>query len=241
MIYPERTLIFGHRGASAYAPQNTIPAFELAVTQGADGIELDVHLSADGVPVVIHDFTVDHTTNGAGAVHEMTLAQLKQLDAGVKFDPKFAGIPIPTLEEVFQAVGQLFINIEIKADDSGIESAVAALIAKYELTERVAVSSFNPEILRRFSGVMSSVAIGLLYMPEEGFDPRLVLPDLKCEALHPYHEIIDAAYMANAKQQGYTVNTWTVNDPMRAVQLRDLGVNGIITDNPDTIITALKA
>src|SRR5690606_28189003 len=112
-----QTLVFGHRGAKAYAPMNTIPAFELAAEQGADGIELDVHRSKDGHAVIVHDFTVDETTDGNGTVTEMTLAQLKELDAGSWFGEGFHGVQIPTLDEVFEAVGErLLINVEIKSN-----------------------------------------------------------------------------------------------------------------------------
>ncbi|MBC8170911.1 MAG: glycerophosphodiester phosphodiesterase [Anaerolineae bacterium] len=228
-------IVFGHRGASAYAPQNTLPAFELAIVQGAAGIELDVHLSADRYPVVIHDFTVDHTTNGRGLVSGMPLIQLKTLDAGGRFDPKFAEISIPTLDEVFALVGQkLLINVEIKADTDGIEQIVADKLVEFKMQDRVIISSFNTEILQRFRAVLPEVAIGYLYMPG---DAGVVFP---VEALHPYHEMITAEYMAQAAEQGVRVNTWTVNDPARAVELKRLGVNVIISDKPDVILAALK-
>jgi glycerophosphoryl diester phosphodiesterase len=116
-IYQGRTLVFGHRGAKAYAPMNTIPAFELAAQQGADGAELDVHLSRDGNPIILHDFSVDATTDGSGLARTMTLAQLKDLDAGGWFGDAFRGVRIPTLDEVFEAVGsRLYINVEIKSE-----------------------------------------------------------------------------------------------------------------------------
>ena len=111
-MYQGRTLVFGHRGARAYAPMNTIPAFELALKQGTDGVELDTHLSSDGVLIVLHDFTVDSTTDGNGYAKDMTLSELKELDAGKKFGEAFIGTCIPTLDEVFEAVGKkLFINV----------------------------------------------------------------------------------------------------------------------------------
>jgi glycerophosphoryl diester phosphodiesterase len=239
---PDRTLVFGHRGASAYRPQNTLAAFLLAAEQRADGIELDVHLSSDGYPVVIHDFTVEHTTNGQGAVSEMTLAQLKSLDAGSWMDAKHSGTQVPTLDEVFAAVGdKLMVNVEIKADTPEIERVVAETIARFHMQDRAIVSSFNPQILKRFRGVVPEVAVGFLYVPMEGFDPRVVLAEMRHEAVHPYHEIITDDYMKWAKQEGYIVNTWTVNDPKRARELRDSGVNVIITDKPDEIIKALAS
>ncbi|MFZ4814035.1 MAG: glycerophosphodiester phosphodiesterase, partial [Phototrophicaceae bacterium] len=117
-LYADHTLplVFGHRGAMAYAPMNTLAAFELAAQQGAHGIELDVWLSADDALVVIHDFEVNHTTNGEGRVGSMSLAEIKALDAGSWFSPEFAGTQIPTLDEVFETVGKkVFVNVEIKS------------------------------------------------------------------------------------------------------------------------------
>src|SRR5258708_21685296 len=115
-MYANGPLVFGHRGAKAYAPMNTIPSFELAATQGAHGVELDVHRTKDGHSVIVHNFTVDETTNGTGRVTAMTLRELKALDAGSSFAPEFAGVTIPTLDEVFEAVGnRLVVNVEIKA------------------------------------------------------------------------------------------------------------------------------
>ncbi|MBC7870856.1 MAG: glycerophosphodiester phosphodiesterase [Chitinophagaceae bacterium] len=243
-MYQGRTLVFGHRGASAYAPMNTLPAFELAAVQGADGIELDVHRSADGHAVIVHDFTVDKTTDGKGSVTAMTLAQLKALDAGNWFDPRFQNTPIPTLDEVFEAVGnKLFINVEIKSKSNrsdGIEGVVAEKIARFGMQKRVIVSSFNPLALRRFRQSAPNVPIGYLYVPKITFFTRLMMSRIPHEARHPYHSTITAPMMTWAKQRGYRVNTWTVNDPERAVALRDLGVNAIITDKPDIILAALK-
>lgn len=249
-IYGGRMLVLGHRGAKAYAPMNTIPAFELAADQGADGVELDVHLTKDGQPVIVHDFTVDSTTDGSGLVREMTLAEVKALDAGSWFGPEFAGLRVPTLGEVFEAVGQrLFINVEIKSETvetDGVEQVVADVIAQYSMQEQVIVSSFNPYALQRFRAIMPDVPIGFLY--QAGYLPLgegdivglMNSFNLGHEALHPFQAMIDADYMAAARESGHFVNTWTVNDPARAVELRDLGVNAVITDNPDTVIAALK-
>lgn len=242
-LYQGRTLVFGHRGARAYAPMNTLPAFELAAQQGADGIELDVHLSQDKQPIVLHDFTVDHTTNAVGYVREMTLAQLKALDAGSYFGSQFAGVQIPTLDEVFESLGQrLFINVEIKSEaqeTDGVEQVVADCITRWSMQNRVLVSSFNPYALKRFRQIMPNIPIGYLYAPEWTFWPE-VMDSLPHEARHPHHTMIDTEYMGWARENGWRVNTWTVNDPARAVDLRNLGVDAIITDNPDLIIEALR-
>lgn len=244
-IYSQpRTLVFGHRGASAYAPMNTIPAFELAADQGADGVELDVHLSKDGQLIVLHDFTVDHTTNGQGYARDMTLAELRQLDAGVKFGEQFRGVRIPTLDEVFEAVGhRLFINVEIKSETEetdGVEQVTADTILRHNMQNRVIVSSFNPLALRRFRAILPDVPIGFLYI-EGGIPFPEVVATLPHEARHPHHPMIDAEYMEWARERGYRVNTWTVNDPDRTRELMAIGVDAVITDKPDVMLEVVRA
>lgn len=235
-----RTLVFGHRGASGYAPQNTLPSFALAVEQGVDGVEFDVHLSADGELVVIHDFHVDHTTDGHGLVESMTLAQLKALDAGVKFSPDFAGTRIPTLDEVFETLaGRIAVNVEIKADTDGIEHKVAECIRRHGLDDRAIISSFNPVVLRRFRDAAPDIAIGFLYDEETPPEILQFMIELPHEARHPHHTMIDRDYMEQARSMGYRVNTWTVNDTARAIALQELGVDCVMTDTPDLIIAAL--
>ena len=238
-------LNIAHRGASAVAPPNTLAAFEKAAALGADGIELDVHLSADGEPVVIHDFTVDATTDGSGRVAQLTLAQLKRLDAGAHFGPAFAGEPIPTLEEVLRVVGKrLLLNIELKSAglrDSGLERAVVAQIARaVESDSRVILSSFNPLSLWRVKKIAPHIPVGLLDRPD-----CLHRACLACffphAALHPEHTMVDARYMARARQRGYRVNVWTVDDPDEMRHLIDLGVDGIITNLPDVLHSILES
>ncbi len=241
-IYQGRTLILGHRGARAYAPMNTIPSFELALKQGADGVELDTHLTKDGQLIVLHDFTVDSTTDGKGLAKDMTLIEIKSLDAGSSFSPEYKGTRIPTLDEVFEAVGKkLFINVEIKSESQetdGVEQAVADCISRHGITSSVIVSSFNPLALKRFRAIVPEVPIGYLYAPDYNFSEQM--DGFPHEARHPQDQMIDKAYMDWAKKHNYRVNTWTVNDPVRALILRDLGVDAIITDKPDVIIEAVR-
>jgi glycerophosphoryl diester phosphodiesterase len=240
-LYGAQTLVYGHRGARGYAPMNTIPSFEVAVQQGAHGVELDVHLTADGQLVVIHDFTVDATTDGQGAVENLSFTQLRELDAGAWFDPRFAGTRVPTLLEVFETLGRLGVNVEIKADTAGIEDAVAALIRRLNAADRVIVSSFNPLVLKRFRKVAPEIGIGFLHEPEAPDSIMGAMLGIAHEARHPMQTIIDADYMAAARRWSYRVNTWTVNDPVRALELRALGVDIVITDYPDRILQAYGA
>lgn len=239
-----KTLVFGHRGAMARAPMNTLAAFELARAEGADGIELDLRLSRDGHLVVIHDDLVDATTDGRGSVADMTLAEIKRLDAGSWFADSYAGETIPTLDEVFDAFGGvLLINIEIKSSRDSVdrlERRLAQCIRRHNMRERIIISCFDPVVLQRIRGMMPMVLMGFLYQPDMPAEHYLRLKKLWHEARHPRHDMVDQGYMNWARAQGYIVNVWTVNDPQRAIALRDLGVNAIITDEPGLIIRALE-
>jgi glycerophosphoryl diester phosphodiesterase len=233
--YVERALVFGHQGARAYAPSNTLPSFELAAAQGADGVELDVWLSKDGHLVVIHDDTVDATTDGTGSVQDMTLAELKSLDAGTWYNPRYAGTRIPTLDEVFDTVGRrVIVNVEIKtlednrATSNGIERTVADCITRHGLQDRVVVSSFSLATLKRFRAIVPHVAIGFLYATFDALGDQFVR---QCEYLHPYHELLTPEYIEQLPP--LPLNTWTVNEPDRMDALLEMGVRGLITDKPD--------
>ena len=237
--------VFAHRGARRAAPENTLPAFAAALEMGVDGIELDVHLTSDGQLVVIHDFDVSKSTDGAGLVSTMTAAQVAALDAGSHFSPSFAGTRVPTLDEVFDLVGdRCAVNIEIKSQDPyarDASDAVVAFIQRRNLRQQVIVSSFNPMTLIKLRYLDHSIALGLLHEGEMPTFLREALagPPIQPEALHPHYLAVDHSYMTWAQQIGCRVNTWTVNDPLEAQHLVALGVNVIMTDVPDQILAAL--
>jgi glycerophosphoryl diester phosphodiesterase len=220
-------LIIGHRGASAAAPENTLAAFGLALEQGADGVELDVQLSADGQLVVFHDEDVARMTSGQGKVGDLTLADLQQLRLA-------EGQTIPTLDDVLEHFGrQLLYNIEVKDfgwRNRGTETAVADTILAHRLEEYVLISSFNPLALRRLRAVLPP-RIPLALIRGGGWQQYgYLLADGVAD--HPHYRLVDAAYMAWANKRGYLVNVWTVDAPEEAKRLRALGVNGIITNKP---------
>jgi glycerophosphoryl diester phosphodiesterase len=237
--------IFAHRGAKTVAPENTLPAFQKALDLGVDGVELDVQCTRDGRMVVIHDFDVDHTTDGSGKVAAFTYDEIRRLDAGRHFSEAFTGTPIPTLEDVFDLIDdRCQVNVEIKstAPDGGKEvEAVVRLIQQRRLHDQVIVSSFNPITLIAMRWHDPKIPLGLLYaQPLPVFLRRAWLgPFIAPEALHPHHKMIDAAYMQWAHSRGHYVNTWTVNDVAEAQRLADLGVDVIMTDVPDEIIAGL--
>jgi len=227
-------LIFAHRGASHDAPENTLSAFGLAVAQKADGIELDVQLSVDGWPVVIHDFTVDRISDGVGKVTDFSLDDLQALK--IEGDEK-----IPTLDEVFETFGpQLIYNIEIKdlsLRNRGLEAAIADRIEAHHLEERVVISSFNPFSLKRFHKCAPSRI------------PRALLRDkglLRFSSIfndgdgdNPHFSLVDESYMAWAIRKGYKVIVWTVDDSDEALRLVNLGVHGLITNKPSFLRSSL--
>ena len=228
-------LVIGHRGASAEAPENSMAAFSLALRYGADGIELDVQLSADGVPVVMHDARVDRMTSGRGLVADLPLAALQALEMA-------QGERIPTLAEVLATFGsQLLYNIEVKDfgwRERGTETAVAHLITTHHLEDNVLVSSFNPLALRRLRRCLPPRVPIALIRDTGWLKFGYFLAD--GEADHPNHTLVDAAYMAWAKKRNYRVNVWTVDDPAEAWRLVGLGVRGIITNKPGLIRDSLN-
>ncbi|MGB8956324.1 MAG: glycerophosphodiester phosphodiesterase [Tumebacillaceae bacterium] len=227
-----------HRGASAAAPENTMAAFRLAEQMGADGIELDVHLTRDGVPVVIHDEWLDRTTSGKGLVAEHTLAGIRALDAGAWFGDAFAGEKVPTLEEVIRAFGRrMFFNIELKNSYlpmPTLEHRTIALLRHYRLERGVLVSSFNHQSMHLFRQLAPDIPTGLL------FDCVLVeappyAKSLGAAALNPYYMCVTQERVQEAHANGLGINVWTVNDADDMKQMIELGVDAIITNHPDRL------
>lgn len=238
----ERPLNLAHRGASAHAPENTLAAFRLAADMGADGVELDAKLSRDGEVVVMHDASIDRTTDGTGRVAELTLDELKRLDAGAKFGAQFAGERVPALGEVFDALAdRLLINVELTNYNDlrdGLEYKVVELIQARGLTERVMVSSFSPLNLRHVKRAAPHIVCGLLYMPDMPLLFRRawlawLIPGL--DARHPHHSMIDAALVKKLHARRQRVNTWTVNEEADMRRMIEAGVDAIMTDKPDVL------
>ncbi|MBV6401164.1 MAG: Glycerophosphodiester phosphodiesterase [Anaerolineales bacterium] len=236
-------VIFAHRGASAYAPENTLAAFELAVAQGADAIELDVKLSSDGHAVVIHDDTVDRTTDGVGRVKELTLAELRSLDAGASFSEKYRGEKIPLLEEVFEAVGRRsFINVELTNYDNKkdhLVETVCMLVKKFNLQQRILFSSFHAKNLAKARGLMPGAPRGLLAVNDyRGIWQRSFMFAFgDYHALHPYLENTSPQQVQRVHRMKRRVHVWTVNAEEEMRRLFRWGVDGIFTDDP---LLALK-
>ena len=235
--YPH-PFLFAHRGASAHAPENTLAAFELALSQQADGIELDVKLSADGHVVVIHDPTVDRTTGAHGRVRDLSLADLRSLEAGGFFASAFRGEKIPTLEEVFEAVGnRTFINVELTnyttRHDQLVET-VCMLVKRFNLQKRVMFSSFYAPNLAKARSYLPEVPRGLLAL--NGFlgawARSFGYAFGKYQALHPYLSDVTPQQVQRVHRLKGRVHVWTVNKPEDMRRLFAWGVDAIFTDDP---------
>lgn len=234
-------LIFGHRGAMGYAPENTMPSFNLAISMGVDGIELDVHMTKDGEVVVIHDFTVDRTTNGRGYVKNLTLREIRELDAGVRFGGKWRGVRIPTLEEVFREFGRrVRYKIEIKRGSDyypGIERRVVELIRRYNVDGQII--SFDYDALNNVRAIDRDIEIGIIFIGRVGWFIDIARR-LNAQWLHAAHDLIDNEGVELAHRLGFKVGAWTVNDEEKARELLNLGIDDITTNYPDRIIRVAK-
>ena len=233
--------VIAHRGASEKFPENTLSAFRAAIDMGADSVELDVILSQDGTVVVIHDDSVDRTTDGSGNVADLTLAELKALDAGSWFGPEHAGERIPTLQEVMDLTkDRIRLDIELKGvskTPTPLEGAVVKLIERNQIEDQVVVSSFNPLALFYLRRANSRIATALIYQEELGVHlrDRWFAPLLHPDGLRPGRRMATEEHVKQLKDRGHEVVTWTVNDPDEMRKLIALGVDGIITNRPDVL------
>jgi glycerophosphoryl diester phosphodiesterase len=248
-----------HRGASDMAPENTIEAFRLAVEAGAGGLELDVHMTRDGHIVVIHDATVDRTTSGSGAVSEMTLHELRKLDAGHNFRSdggstrpyRGRGVRVPTLGEVLEEFPGVAVNIDIKAGNPGIEETVFGVLREANALRRAIVVSTAHAILKRFRKVSgghvstggSKWEIGIFYLLSRLRLERLVLPAYEALQVPLRHRgilVVTPRFVRAAHARGVRVDAWTINQADEMRRLLDLGVDVIMTDRPGTLAEVLN-
>lgn len=229
-----RPLVIGHRGASADAPENTIAAFELALQHGADGIELDVHLSGDGQPVVIHDFTLERTTDGAGPVGGHSVRELKRLDAGGWRDRRFRGQRVQTLQEVLERFrDRARFWVELKGGAAlypGIEERVVSMIEIYDVVDRVVVQSFDHAAIARVRGLNPDVPVGAL-VAQSPLDAGLLRRGAT-NAICPGAHLVTEDVLAKIRRAELDCYVWTVNEPAQMDRLIEWGVSGIITDRP---------
>jgi glycerophosphoryl diester phosphodiesterase len=238
-----RPRVFGHRGAMGYAPENTFASFERAIELGVDAIELDVHLTADGEVVVIHDHELNRTTDGDGILGEKTLAELKALDAGKQFGAEFAGQRIPTLGEVLAwARGRCVLDIEIKGGPwpyAGLEAKVVDLIREHEMVDQTIVISFEHPTVARVKALAQEIAAGTLWSARP-IDPVAVARAAGANAILPFWSYCDAETVEQAHAAGLSVHPWATSDPTVVERLIRLGVDSICSNHPDVVVGALR-
>ena len=234
-------LRIAHRGAAGTRPELTRPAFERALEIGVDMIELDVQLTRDRRLVVLHDRELGRTVQGTGAVRERTLAELCALDAGAWFALEYAGTRVPSLDEVLDlTAGRAALNVEIKSPEPDWETTAQAVIELLTARRRLdttIVSSFDMGALRAVRERSAAARIGVLWHSAD-LDPMWLLAEgLQARSVHPQWSLIDVALVTHAHAHSLEVIAWTANDPAAIAALAALGVDGIISDYPERLVS----
>lgn len=236
--------VIAHRGFSGRAPENTLIAIRQAIEIGADMVEIDVTVTADGHVILLHDETLDRTTDGVGAPIDMTLDEVRRLDAGSWFGPEYAGERIPTLDEALEAVkGRILINVEIKPESvaHGVVPRVAAAIEEHGMIDQVVVSSFSPEVLRLMKITDPTVVTASLFNKElhTDRDPLEIIQEVGSRGFNISTKRVTAAMIERCHAHGFPVAVYTVNDPGELRRLKQMGVNAVFSDHPDLMLKTL--
>jgi glycerophosphoryl diester phosphodiesterase len=256
--FPPHLSLQAHRGAAGLCPENTLVAFRKALELGADGTEMDLQATKDGVVVIIHDDTVDRTTDGRGRIGDLTLDEVKRLDAGVKFGPAFRGERIPTLRELIDLVKasgnrRFRLNLEIKFADgregepADLEERVLAILRETDFMDRVITQSFHHPSPAKMKRLAPAIPAGLLVGERRRpADPVAAVREHRADYYAPHHSLVTPELVATLHQAGIPVVTWTVNDPadMRrliAMGLGSLPGDGMISDYPDRLVALRTA
>ncbi|MDP9480410.1 MAG: glycerophosphodiester phosphodiesterase [Actinomycetota bacterium] len=251
---------FAHRGASARAPENTMEAFRFAAASGARGLETDVHMTLDGHVVAIHDDSVDRTTDGDGLVREMTLAELKGLDAGYRFTAgggatypyRGRGVRVPEIGEVFREFPGLAVNIEIKENQTGVEEALLGIIEEEGAEERALVVSGRARPVKRFrklsggkvrTGASAREIVTFYYLSRLHLEGFLQPPydALQVPVERRGTRVVTPRFLEAAHARGVRVDVWTIDDPGEMRRLLDLGADAIMTNRPEVLEEVLRA
>ena len=246
--------VLAHRGDAAARPENTLPSFDLALQEGADVLETDVHLTQDGETVVMHDNRVDRTTDGTGEIAGLTLAEIKKLDAaqffstdgGETFPLRGRGIEVPTLRELFEAYPGKRFNLEIKSADPRAVGAVLDLVQEFGREDMTLLTSGNPAVMRRLRAEAaqkgSKVALGassldvlfFIQSMKQGAAPAPEIKALEVPASYAGAPLVTQEFVDHAHKHGIKVYVWTINDPKQMQDLFKMGVDGIFSDDPKT-------
>jgi glycerophosphoryl diester phosphodiesterase len=236
--------IYAHRGSSGTHPENTVAAFKEAASLQIHGVEFDVHMTKDEELVVVHDESINRTSNGQGFVKDMTLMELKEYDFGEWFTSDFKGEKIPTLREVLYIFKDTHhhINIELKSDVfpyEGMEQKVIQMLEEYRLEDRVVISSFNHEMVQQVKKLAPHIETAILFM-EVMIAPHEYAEVVGADALHAFFPTVLRPMGREAVASGKQVRVFTVNDEQYADMLKEIGVHGIFTDFPEKMYNYLK-
>jgi glycerophosphoryl diester phosphodiesterase len=253
----DRPLVFAHRGGAKLGPENTLPAFARGLAAGADGIECDVRRSADGVPVVIHDATLDRTTDRTGPVAALSAAELARVDATCRFIPEVAGVTrpaaagVPPLAEVLDACRGARWIVEVKDDDPALAGAVVDVVRRAAAGARVCIGSFHRPVMRQVRRLAPEIATGasqpearaLLYRSWVRWPTRRPAPfcALQVPESAGRLRVTSPAFFGQARREGCVVQVWTIDAPADARRLFDWGANGVVTDRPDVVVPVRDA
>jgi len=248
----DHPIIIAHRGGAKLAPENTLASFKNAIDLGVDMIEIDVHLSKDSEIIVIHDESLDRTTNGTGEIKALTLDEIKKYDAGSWFSEDFKDEKVPTLAEVLQTInGQCKLLIEIKGGDErypGLENRIVQTVKENNAIEWVVVQSFNKNSVLRIKEMYPELIT--YYLLGKNFDEFYSefseqvrtgkSTEIKFDGIAPHHSSLDSDKVDLLHQAGYGIFTFTINKPKDMQKAIEIGVDGIITDSPDILKETLK-
>ncbi|WP_139489635.1 glycerophosphodiester phosphodiesterase [Brevibacillus dissolubilis] len=229
-------LIYAHRGASGNYPENTMNAFRAAVEQGADGIEIDVQLTRDGEPVVIHDHNLDRTTTGKGSVQAHTLKEIRKLNAGRWFDPSLRQVRVPHLVEVLSLIQTTRVKLIIELKNfvvaqPGLEEITVDLINHFKVRDLVTISSFNYNSLQQVKVLNPLQKTAMLYFGNLQ-TPWQVAKQYHADEIHAPHAQLTPALVEDCQKHATTIVAWTVNERADLERVIRMGVDGVITDFP---------
>ncbi len=241
--------LIAHRGASGHAPENTLVAVRRAMEMRAEMVEVDILLSKDGIPVLLHDPSLDRTTNGTGVVSDFTLDELKLLDAGSWFGEQFAGEQIPTVDELLALCkGKMALNLEIKTQavtdslEGGVVEKVVELVRKHGMDRNVIFSSFDPRAIKQLKAIAPDIAGAILYDNRlyDDAHPVEIVANLGADAFNCHWRQVRTGLVDSLHQAGLPINVYTVNADTLMHKMLDMGVDGIFTDYPDVLLQVLR-
>ncbi|PIU50950.1 hypothetical protein COS91_07015 [Candidatus Desantisbacteria bacterium CG07_land_8_20_14_0_80_39_15] len=228
-------LRIGHRGDCGHAPENTLASFRKALEIGVDGVELDTHSTKDGEIIVMHDENVDRTTDGTGLIRDMTLDEIKKLDAGLKFNEEFKGEKVPTLKEALQLLRGKWVFIEIK--QQGIEPRVIEIVRSMGMVREVCIVSFHQDSVKRIKEVAPEIKIGLI---SDKLEDLQVAIELGADAFSLVHTMVDNKIVKEVHKNGLLLSAWTMNTEEDLRKMVEIGADILVTDFPDRLNKILE-